>query len=137
MSGGALVLHYLPEFGMRTGEILGTEALVRWQHPTRGLLMPESFIGVAESIDLAGKLGRLVMRSALRAIRTLALARCRAGRGATRQRIAYSTGCGRNCRRRSRPPSTRSVWMRARYVLRLPKVSWFKISMRRAKRSPD
>ncbi|MGO8769617.1 putative bifunctional diguanylate cyclase/phosphodiesterase [Mycobacterium sp.] len=60
----ALVLHYLPEFGMRTGEILGTEALVRWQHPTRGLLMPDSFIGVVESINLAGKLGRLVMRSA-------------------------------------------------------------------------
>jgi diguanylate cyclase (GGDEF)-like protein len=61
---GALVLHYLPEFDMRTGQILGAEALIRWQHPTRGLLMPESFIGVAESINLAGKLGRLVIRSA-------------------------------------------------------------------------
>jgi diguanylate cyclase (GGDEF)-like protein len=60
----ALVLHYLPEFGMDTGEILGTEALVRWQHPTRGLLMPDSFIGLVESINLAGKLGRMVMRSA-------------------------------------------------------------------------
>ena len=60
----ALVLHFLPEFGIRTGEILGTEALVRWQHPTRGLLMPDSFIGVLESINLAGKLGRLIMRSA-------------------------------------------------------------------------
>ena len=50
---GALVLHYLPEVDMRTGEILATEALVRWQHPTRGLLLPESFIGVAESINLA------------------------------------------------------------------------------------
>ncbi len=61
---GALVLHYLPEFGMRTGEVLGTEALIRWQHPTRGLLMPDSFIGVLESINLARKLGRLIMRSA-------------------------------------------------------------------------
>lgn len=60
----ALVLHYLPEFCMRNGEILGTEALVRWQHPTRGLLMPDSFVGALESINLAGKLGRLVMRSA-------------------------------------------------------------------------
>ncbi|BBZ48201.1 bifunctional diguanylate cyclase/phosphodiesterase [Mycobacterium parmense] len=59
-----LVLHYLPEFDMRTGEVLGTEALVRWYHPTRGLLMPDSFIDVVESINLAGKLGRLVMRSA-------------------------------------------------------------------------
>jgi EAL domain-containing protein (putative c-di-GMP-specific phosphodiesterase class I) len=62
--GGALVLHYLPEFDMRTGKVLGAEALIRWQHPTRGLLMPESFIGVVESINLAGRLGRLVMRSA-------------------------------------------------------------------------
>ena len=62
--GGALVLHYLPEFDMRTGDILGTEALIRWQHPTLGLLMPDSFIQVVESINLGAKLGRLVMRSA-------------------------------------------------------------------------
>jgi diguanylate cyclase len=61
---GALILHYLPEFDMRTGEVLGAEALVRWQHPTRGLMMPEAFISVVESINLAGRLGRLVMRSA-------------------------------------------------------------------------
>ena len=60
----ALVLHYLPEIDMRTGEILAAEALVRWQHPTRGLLAPDTFIGVAESINLAGELGRWVLRSA-------------------------------------------------------------------------
>ncbi len=59
-----LVLHYLPEFDIRTGEVLGTEALMRWQHPTRGLLMPESFISAAESIALASQLGRMVLRSA-------------------------------------------------------------------------
>ncbi len=61
---GALFLRYLPEIDMRTGRILGAEALVRWQHPTRGLLSPDSFIGVAESINLAGELGRWVMRTA-------------------------------------------------------------------------
>ncbi|WP_431237706.1 putative bifunctional diguanylate cyclase/phosphodiesterase [Mycolicibacterium aichiense] len=61
---GSLILHYLPEVDMRTGEILATEALVRWQHPTRGLLLPDSFIHVAESINLAGELGRWVMRTA-------------------------------------------------------------------------
>lgn len=61
---GALVLHYLPEFDMRTGEILGTEALIRWQHPTLGLLMPDSFIPVVESVNLGAKLGRHIMRSA-------------------------------------------------------------------------
>lgn len=63
-ASGALVLHYLPEFDMRTGKVLGTEALIRWQHPTLGLLMPDSFISVVESINLGAKLGRLVMRSA-------------------------------------------------------------------------
>jgi len=61
---GALVLHYQPEVDMRTGEILAAEALVRWRHPTRGLLAPNAFIGVAESINLAGEVGRWVMRNA-------------------------------------------------------------------------
>jgi len=61
---GSLILHYLPEFDMRTGVVLATEALVRWQHPTRGLLLPGSFIHVAESVNLAGELGRWVMRTA-------------------------------------------------------------------------
>ncbi len=60
----ALLLHYLPEVDLLTGVILGAEALVRWRHPTRGLLLPDSFIGVAESTNLAGELGRWVMRSA-------------------------------------------------------------------------
>lgn len=64
IDNGALLLHYLPEVDMRTGEILAAEALVRWQHPTRGLLSPDAFIGVAESINLAGELGRWVIRSA-------------------------------------------------------------------------
>lgn len=61
-----LVLHYLPEVDLRSGEVLGVEALVRWPHPTRGLLSPNSFIGLAESVNLAGALGRWVMRTACR-----------------------------------------------------------------------
>lgn len=64
IENGALLLHYLPEVDMRTGDILAAEALVRWQHPTRGLLSPDSFIGVAESINMAGELGRWVLRTA-------------------------------------------------------------------------
>jgi diguanylate cyclase (GGDEF)-like protein len=64
IESGSLVLHYLPEIDMRTGEVVATEALVRWLHPTRGLLLPDSFIGVAESVNLAGDLGRWVMRTA-------------------------------------------------------------------------
>ncbi len=112
---GALVLHYLPEFDMRTGEVLGTEALIRWQHPTRGLLMPDSFIDVVESINLAGKLGRLVMRSAcaqfgLWQSRGLAAAPCYVStyRPCNSLRTELST--------RSPQPSTSSVSMRARYA---------------------
>jgi diguanylate cyclase (GGDEF)-like protein len=60
----ALLLHYLPEVDLRTGAIVAAEALVRWRHPTRGLLLPDSFISVAESANLAGDLGRWVLRSA-------------------------------------------------------------------------
>jgi diguanylate cyclase (GGDEF)-like protein len=64
IESGALVLHYLPELDMRTGEVLAAEALVRWQHPTRGMLMPDAFLSVAESINFAGELGRWIMRNA-------------------------------------------------------------------------
>ena len=74
IESGALLLHYLPEVDMRTGEILAAEALVRWEHPTRGLLSPDSFIGVAESINLAGELGRWVMRVGMRRVRAVAVA---------------------------------------------------------------
>ena len=60
----ALLLHYLPEVDLWTGAIVAAEALVRWRHPVWGLLLPDSFIGVAESTNLAGELGRWVMRSA-------------------------------------------------------------------------
>ncbi len=61
----ALLLHYLPEVDLWTGAIVATEALVRWRHPTWGLLLPESFIGVAESANLGGDLGKWVMRKAI------------------------------------------------------------------------
>lgn len=61
---GSLILHYQPEVDMRTGEVLAAEALVRWQHPIHGLLFPDSFIPVAESINMAGELGRWVIRAA-------------------------------------------------------------------------
>jgi diguanylate cyclase (GGDEF)-like protein len=64
VESGALVLHYLPEADLRDGRVTGAEALVRWQHPTRGLLLPAAFLPVAESINFAGELGRWVMRTA-------------------------------------------------------------------------
>ncbi|WP_102420122.1 bifunctional diguanylate cyclase/phosphodiesterase [Mycobacterium sp. 4858] len=60
----ALLLHYLPEIDLSTGAIVGAEALVRWRHPIWGLLQPDSFIGIAESTNLAAELGHWVMRTA-------------------------------------------------------------------------
>lgn len=65
VSDGSLLLHYQPEVDLRTGRIVALEALVRWQHPTRGLLPPGAFVGVAEATNLAGELGRWVLRTAL------------------------------------------------------------------------
>lgn len=59
-----LLLHYLPEVDLWSGAIVGVEALLRWRHPERGLLLPDAFIGVAESTNLAAEVGRWVMRSA-------------------------------------------------------------------------
>ncbi|MEV6767480.1 EAL domain-containing protein [Nocardia sp. NPDC051030] len=64
VSDGSLLLHYQPEVDLRTGRVVALEALVRWQHPTRGLLPPGAFVGVAEATNLAGELGRWVIRSA-------------------------------------------------------------------------
>ena len=60
----ALLLDYLPEVDLWTGAIVATEALVRWRHPDRGVLLPDSFIGVAESMNLASDLDRWVLRTA-------------------------------------------------------------------------
>lgn len=59
-----LKLDYQPEIDLRTGAILGVEALVRWNHPVLGELQPGEFIEVAESTNLAGELGQWVMRTA-------------------------------------------------------------------------
>ncbi len=60
-----LVLYYQPKVNMRTGEVVGAEALVRWQHPDRGLLPPASFLPVIENTAVAIELGNWVMRTAL------------------------------------------------------------------------
>jgi diguanylate cyclase (GGDEF)-like protein len=52
-----LVLHYQPVFDMRGGALVGCEALVRWMHPQRGLLMPGTFIQTAEETGLIRELG--------------------------------------------------------------------------------
>jgi len=60
-----LILHFQFTQDLRTGEIHGLEALVRWNHPTRGLIYPDDFIPMAERVGLIIPLTRVVLRKAL------------------------------------------------------------------------
>ena len=60
------VLHWQPIVDLHTGEVLGAEALVRWQDPDRGLLLPGEFIEAAEGLGLIGSIGDWVLREASR-----------------------------------------------------------------------
>ena len=58
------VLHYQPQINAQTGDIVGLEALVRWQHPQRGFLSPASFIPLSEELGLINQLGEWVINAA-------------------------------------------------------------------------
>jgi diguanylate cyclase (GGDEF)-like protein/PAS domain S-box-containing protein len=61
LEAGELVVHFQPEIELDTGEVSSVEALVRWQHPRRGLLMPNDFIPVAEESSLVVAIDRYVL----------------------------------------------------------------------------
>ncbi|MFN2520533.1 MAG: EAL domain-containing protein [Candidatus Limnocylindria bacterium] len=60
-----LLVYYQPTVHLRTGQVWGIEALVRWQHPAHGLLMPQQFLDVAVQVGLIGALTTRVLRTAL------------------------------------------------------------------------
>ena len=66
---GELVVHYQPICELESGESVALEALVRWQHPDRGLLAPGDFIPVAGSAGLVGLIDLWVLRTSLRQVR--------------------------------------------------------------------
>jgi diguanylate cyclase (GGDEF)-like protein len=65
IADGELVLHYQPKLALASGAVHGVEALVRWQHPRRGLLFPDAFIDLAESAGLMTRLTSTVVEMSL------------------------------------------------------------------------
>jgi diguanylate cyclase (GGDEF)-like protein/PAS domain S-box-containing protein len=69
LGAGELCLHYQPKVSLRNGRIVGAEALLRWQHPERGMIAPGLFIGVAEETGLILDIGDWVLEEACRQMR--------------------------------------------------------------------
>jgi len=64
LEGNGLALHYQPQIDIRTGKIIGAEALLRWQHPQRGYISPQTFIPIAEDSGLILPIGQWVLERA-------------------------------------------------------------------------
>ena len=69
LARGELVAHYQPIVSLTSGAITGVEALVRWEHPTRGNMSPDTFIPLAEESGLVTELGRQMLLQACTQVR--------------------------------------------------------------------
>lgn len=68
LTSGRLELHYQPEVDLATGQVLAVEALVRWPHPTMGLLHADRFVAMAEETGMVAELGRWALETACRCV---------------------------------------------------------------------
>ena len=66
LSNNEFCLYYQPKINMKAGEVFGAEALIRWQHPKKGLILPAEFLPVIEGTELETKIGDSVINQALK-----------------------------------------------------------------------
>jgi EAL domain-containing protein (putative c-di-GMP-specific phosphodiesterase class I) len=66
LENGQFVVHYQPQFSADTHEVVGVEALARWDHPTDGLLPPSAFLKIAEELNVVAAIDRVVLEQTLR-----------------------------------------------------------------------
>ena len=69
LDDGQFVLHFQPVVDVRDSHVAAAEALIRWRHPVRGLLLPGVFMPIAEASGLLGAIERWVLRTASRQLR--------------------------------------------------------------------
>src|SRR5690606_9768804 len=65
----AFIAHYQPQFDARSHDLVGVEALARWQHPAQGLKAPDSFMDLAEELSVVAAIGRMVLDQTLADLR--------------------------------------------------------------------
>ena len=119
LENGELVLHFQPVVDLATRSVVGHEALVRWEHPERGLLLPGSFLEVASEAGLAVPLGLEVVRLAVaHLVRT---APSGAGSRSTSRPTSWATA---SWSPRSGPPASTTAWRPAGSWSRSPRRAW-------------
>lgn len=82
-----LVLFYQPQYSLKTGELVGAEALIRWRHPDMGLILPSRFIPLAEESGLIESIGEWVLQNACKQMKTWLDA------GFSLERVAVNLSC--------------------------------------------
>ncbi|MEZ0493240.1 putative bifunctional diguanylate cyclase/phosphodiesterase [Kineococcus sp. TBRC 1896] len=106
---GELRVHYQPVVGLRDGLRTGFEALVRWAHPRRGLLLPEQFLDVAEECGLVGAVDGLVLEEALGFLTRHPCARVAVNTSARRLDGTFAATVAAELRRRGLTPDRLTV----------------------------